>query len=106
LDVLREFPADVQKKLGFALYQAQIGERHETASPMRGFDTAVWEVHANDPSGTFRAVYVVRLKNAVYALHTFQKKSKSGIATPLREIEMIRRRLRVARAIDSRGEKS
>ena len=33
---------------------------------------------------------------AVFVLHAFQKKSNKGAATPLREIELIRRRLAVA----------
>ncbi len=41
---------------------------------------------------TFRAVYTVHFDNAVYVLHVFQKKSKSGIATPKQKIELIRRR--------------
>jgi phage-related protein len=47
---------------------------------------------------TYRAVYTVRFADAVYVLHAFQKKSKSGIATPRREIELIQSRLRDAEA--------
>jgi len=45
---------------------------------------------------TYRAVYVAKLPDAVYVLHCFQKKSKSGIATPKPDIESIRRRYRMA----------
>jgi phage-related protein len=100
LRTLKSFPAAVRQKLGFALYQAQIGERHEKARPLHGFELPVWEVRADDPSGTYRAVYVVQFRNAVYVLHAFQKKARSGIATPRREIELIRQRLRAARALD------
>ena len=48
---------------------------------------------------TFRAVYAVRLSDRVYVLHAFQKKSKHGIATPQAEIELIKRRLKLAEAI-------
>ena len=47
---------------------------------------------------TYRAVYTVRFANAVYVLHCFQKKSKRGIQTPKREIDLIRERLREAEA--------
>jgi phage-related protein len=46
--------------------------------------------------GTYRAVYTTRFRSAVYVLHAFQKKSKKGIATPQREIQMVERRLKVA----------
>ena len=99
LDTLKSFPSAVRQKLGFALYQAQIGGKHESAKPLRGFDAPVWEVRADDPSGTYRAVYVVHFREAVYVLHAFQKKAKTGVATPWREIELIRQRLRLARRL-------
>ena len=45
---------------------------------------------------TFRAVYTVRFGEVVYVLHVFQKKSKRGIATPKKELELIRKRLKLA----------
>jgi phage-related protein len=56
-----------------------------------------WQVRADDPSGTYRAVYVAQFRLAVYVLHAFQKKAKSGIATPKREVDLIRQRLQLAR---------
>jgi phage-related protein len=38
-------------------------------------------------------VYTVRFQDAIYVLHVFQKKSTKGIATPAREIGLIKRRL-------------
>ena len=99
LDTLKSFPAAVQKKFGFALYQAQIGQRHGSAKLLHGFETAVWQVRADDPSGTYRAVYVVKLLDAAYVLHAFQKKSKSGVGTSRQDIEIIRQRLKLARRL-------
>lgn len=48
---------------------------------------------------TYRAVYTVRFKGVVFALHAFQKKSKSGKKTPQGEIEQVKRRLKVAEEI-------
>ena len=99
LDRLSSFPPAVRHKLGFALYQAQIGQQHESAKILRGFAEAVWQVRADDPGGTYRAVYVAQFGEAIYVLHAFQKKSKSGIATPRRESELIRQRLQIARKL-------
>jgi len=95
---LTGFPPMVRKKLGFAMYQAQIGQRHESAKMLHGFAETVWQVRADDPGGTYRAVYVVQLGEAVYVLHAFQKKATSGIATPQRELDLIRQRLRQLRS--------
>jgi phage-related protein len=119
LDRLTGFPPAVRQKLGFALYQAQIGQRHESAKMLRGFKEtvwqvraddpggpivhgfaeAVWQVRADDPGGTYRAVYVTQFGEAVYVLHAFQKKATSGIATPQRELDLIRQRLQLARKL-------
>jgi phage-related protein len=56
----------------------------------------VLEVVESDADGTYRAVYTVKFEEAVFVLHCFQKKSKSGIATPKKDIEIIHARLRVA----------
>jgi phage-related protein len=53
----------------------------------------------SDTGGTYRAVYTVKFAEAVFVLHCFQKKSKSGIATPKHDIEIIRARLKVAEAL-------
>ena len=46
---------------------------------------------------TYRAAYTVALPSAVYVLHVFTKKSKSGIGTPGSDKDRIRARLRAAR---------
>jgi phage-related protein len=96
---LTGFPPMVRKKLGFALYQAQIGPRHESAKMLHGFAEAVWQVRADDPGGTYRAVYVAQLGEEVYVLDAFQKKATSGIATSRRELDLIRQRLQLARKL-------
>jgi phage-related protein len=53
----------------------------------------VLEIVSDCKGGTFRAVYRVRFPRAIYVLHVFQKKSKRGIATPKREIDLVKRRL-------------
>jgi len=83
--------------LGYALYLAQIGERSAKAKSMSGSLRDVMEIVAVDADGTYRLMYTVELAGIVYVLHAFKKKSKHGIATPKSEIELIERRLRIAR---------
>ncbi|MCY3605392.1 MAG: type II toxin-antitoxin system RelE/ParE family toxin [Gammaproteobacteria bacterium] len=93
---LKQFPGRVQDRMGFAIYQAQAGLRHRDAKPLRGFGSGILEIVARHDGDTFRAVYTVRFETAVYVLHAFQKKAKRGIATPRKELDLIRRRLRTA----------
>ena len=94
---LMELPSSVVRFLGHALHFAQLGRQHDAAKVLKGFGGAgVLEVVEDDAEGTYRAVYTVRFEQAVLVLHCFQKKSKRGIATPKRDTEIIRRRLKVA----------
>ncbi|MFZ0942890.1 MAG: type II toxin-antitoxin system RelE/ParE family toxin [Syntrophobacteraceae bacterium] len=103
---MKAMPEDVQDTFGFALYLAQLVEKHPGAKPMKGFTGAgVLEIVEDYSSDTYRAVYTVRFADAVYVLHVFQKKSKHGIATPKEEIEKIKARLKIAQVMH-RGKRS
>ncbi len=94
---LRAFPAAVRRHIGQALYAAQCGEEYPTVKALKGFDgRSVLEIVASDDGGTYRAVYTVRFQDAIYVLHAFQKKSRKGIATPKKEIDLIQQRLAAA----------
>ena len=82
--------------MGFAIYQAQTGLRHRDAKPLKGFGAGILEVVSRFDGDTFRAVYTIRFEAAVYVLHAFQKKAKRGAETPKHELDLVRRRLRVA----------
>jgi phage-related protein len=94
---LRALPEPVQDHMGYALYVAQRGGKHRDTKSLSGFGGAgVVEVVKDFRGDTFRAVYTVKIAGAVYVLHAFQKKSKTGRETPRRDIELIKQRLREA----------
>ena len=94
---LMALPADIRSFFGHALDLAQRGDRHDNAKVLHGFGCAgVLEIVEDDVGGTYRAVYTVKFEEAVFVLHCFQKKSKSGIATPRREMDLVRARLHSA----------
>lgn len=96
-DDLREFPEEVRQVIGYALYLAQMGDKHEYAKPLKGFGGAgVLEIIDDYDGNTYRAVYTVKFPEIIYVLHAFQKKSKQGISTPQQDIKLIRMRLRRA----------
>lgn len=63
---------------------------------LKGIDGGVVELVEDFDGDTFRAVYTARFDAALYVLHCFKKKSKSGIKTPQVEIDLIRKRFRDA----------
>jgi phage-related protein len=97
---LRGMPEAVQDRVGYALYVAQRGGKHQDAKILKGYGRAgVVEVVTDYRGDTFRAVYTVRFADAVYVLHVFQKKSKRGRKTPQQDERLIEQRLREAERI-------
>ncbi|MGA2609080.1 MAG: type II toxin-antitoxin system RelE/ParE family toxin [Terriglobia bacterium] len=97
---LRAFPEPVRDHMGYALYVAQRGGKHRDTKTLSGFGGAgVVEVVKDFRGDAFRAVYTVRYAGAVYVLHAFQKKSRTGRETPQRDIELVKQRLREAEQI-------
>ena len=98
-DDLRAFPDEVRRVMGFAINDAQNGDEHPRAKALKGFGgRSVLEIVDDDDGNTYRAIYTVRFAGVIYVLHAFQKKSKRGIETPKRDIEIIKARLKTAEA--------
>jgi phage-related protein len=90
---LRAMPQQVRRDIGQALYAAQQGTTDPAAKPLKGFGgVRVMEIVQRYRTDAYRAVYTAHFENTVYVLHVFQKKAKSGIATPKHEIDLIRKR--------------
>ncbi|APB32469.1 protein of unknown function DUF891 [Gloeomargarita lithophora Alchichica-D10] len=98
LEDLKNFPEKFKLEIGYALYLAQCGEKHPSTKPMKGFKGAgVLEIVESHDGDAYRAIYTVKFSSIIYVLHTFQKKSKQGIATSKQDIELIEARLKRAK---------
>ena len=84
--------------MGVALFIVQLGRTPESAKPWKGLGSGVYELVEDHRGDTFRAVYTVRFGDAVHVLHAFQKKSRSGIATPRPDVELVGKRLKAVLA--------
>ena len=94
---LRAFPKAVRHVVGHAIYMAQNGAKHPDAKPLKGFGGAgILEVIDDFDGNAYRTVYTVRFEGAIYVLHAFQKKSKTGIATAKIDLDLIKLRLKQA----------
>lgn len=96
------FPAAVVREVGAALSVAQYGETHPAVKAWKGEGPGVLEIVQDFDRSTYRAVYTVRFRAAIYVLHCFQKKSPSGVRTAKQDVELIGKRLRDAR-VDYEG---
>ncbi|MES2217635.1 MAG: type II toxin-antitoxin system RelE/ParE family toxin [Pseudomonadota bacterium] len=91
---LKSFPEEVIREIGYALYEAQKGDTHESAKMFKGCGSGVFEIVSDFNKNAFRAVYIVNIKDAVYVIHAFQKKSKTGIKTPQEHVDLIKDRIK------------
>lgn len=92
-----EFPEPVKDEMGNALGVAQFGGTHPAAKPWKGEGPGVFEIVEGHDGNAYRAIYTVRFREAVYVLHAFQKKSPKGVKTAQSDVELVRKRLIVAR---------
>jgi phage-related protein len=94
---LKNLPDDVQDVFGSALLDTQYGDHPDGARPFsEGVSRNVMKLVEDYDGDTYRAAYTVAFKKAVYVLHVFKKKSKSGIGTPKSDIALIEARLKAA----------
>jgi phage-related protein len=75
------------------------------AKPFKGIGSGVFEIALAYETNAYRAVYAVQLGTKIYVLHAFQKKSKSGIKTPQKDVDLIKRRYKEAKELAKREEK-
>jgi phage-related protein len=92
-------PDEVRREFGHSLWEVQNGLTPATASP---FDLSVanevMKLTERYEGGTYRCVFAAKFERAVYVLHVFQKKSKSGIATPRPDVDLVLKRLERAKS--------
>lgn len=93
------FPAPVQTEALRSLTIVAAGSTPDHCKPLKGFGSGIFELVLSDRAGAFRVVYALRIDDAIWVVHAFQKKSKSGIATPKKEIDAVKERLKTLRSL-------
>jgi phage-related protein len=92
-EAIREFPEDVRKVLGKAIFDLQCGHSlgFPLSRPMPSVGPGVEELRIRDSTRAFRVFYLLKSSSGVFVFHAFIKKTR---ATPRYEIEVGARRLR------------
>jgi len=103
---IQSFPKGAQKLLGDELQLVQFGGMPKDAKPFKGIGSGVLELALRYASDAYRVVTAVQLGARVYVLHAFQKKSKKGIGTPKRDVDLIRKRYSEAQELARDYEKT
>ncbi len=103
---LRDFPDGVQKLLGDELQLVQFGGMPRDAKPFKGVGSGVLEIALRFASDAYRVVLALQTGRRLYVLHAFQKKSKKGIETPKRDVDLIKKRYSEAQELAREYEKA
>jgi len=103
---IQSFPKGAQKLLGDELQLVQFGGMPKDAKPFKGIGSGVIELALRYASDAYRVVTTVQLGARIYVLHAFQKKSKKGIGTPKRDVDLIRKRYSEAQELARDYEKT
>ncbi len=89
-----KFPLEARQKIVGALKIAAEGEKADIAKPMKGLGSGVFEIAFRHNTNAYRVVYAVQIGEDLWVIHAFQKKAKKGIATPKKEIDLIKQRIK------------
>jgi len=90
LDELRAFPDTAKREAGFQLDRVQHGLDPSDWKTIKAIGSGVREIRIRCTDGAYRVIYTVKLDDAIYVLHAFQKKTQK---TPQRAIDLARQRL-------------
>lgn len=99
---LRKLPKTVRRDIGYDLDAVQCGQTPVTAKRLKGLP-GVMELIERYDKDTYRAVYVVNIKDKIYVLHCFKKKAKRGIQTPKEDMDIIRQRMKEVKEMTKGG---
>lgn len=89
---LRNFPEDARRQMGVELRRVQEGLEPLDWKPMAAVGAGIREIRVRDASGAYRVLYVATFVEAVYVLHSFQKKTQ---VTPKRDLDLATLRYRL-----------
>ncbi len=100
-DDISALPSEVKASFGLRLFELQTGGTPVDMKPLTSLGSGIYELRERFDKDAYRLVYVVNLGSALYVLHSFKKKSTSGIGLPKRDAELIELRFRRAKELDA-----
>ena len=91
LEDLRTFPELAKREAGYQIDRVQNGLEPDDFKPMATVGKSVYKIRVQEQSGAFRVIYIAKLKQFVYVLHCFQKKTQR---TSKKDIDLAKSRFR------------
>ena len=95
-DDLSAFPKSARTRAGHEIFMVQVGRNPDDWKPMFTVGSGACEIRVRDETGAFRVIYIAKFEDAVYVLHSFQKKTRK---TSHADLKLARERYRTARGL-------
>ena len=90
---IKAFPADARQDTGFQIDKVQRGENPDDWRPMKTVGANVKDIRIREASGQYRVIYLANMKDSLFVLHAFQKKTRQIRKS---DIDLARKRLGMA----------
>ena len=91
LERLKKFPSDIKKDFGFELHLLQSGEKPLSSRPMKSIGSRVYELKDRDEKTWYRVVYLAKVGDMIYVLHSFTKDTRK---TEKKDLDLAKERLK------------
>ena len=91
LEVLRTFPNHIKRGLGREIQRLQEGEKPLNSRPMKSIGQGVFELRQMDEKGWYRLIYLKKVGDRLFILHSFVKKSAK---TSQKDLKIAKNRLK------------
>jgi len=94
---LLAFPVEVKQEAGYQLHRVQNGLEPGSWKPFQQIGSGFEEVRISESKNIYRIMYVAKLANKIYVLHSFQKKTQK---TSLKDIDIAKARYKAIKKED------
>lgn len=101
LKEFEKFPLEAKRKILGDLTLAAEGEKGDISKPLKGLGAGVFEVALEYRKDAYRTVYIVQIDEKIWVVHAFKKKSKTGIKTPRKDMDLIKSRIKLLKDMKS-----
>lgn len=106
LDVLKSFPEDIKRDFGFQLRKLQLGLKADDVKPMTSIGPGVYELRNSDARAWYRVIYLSKINNCIFVLHSFEKESGKTSKQDLETARLRLKRVKSRLAEEKRNEKN
>lgn len=93
LKEIKSFPTGIKEEIVDLIHdlEMEVSLSMPISRRMEGMGKGVFELRLSNKDGTYRLIYLIKKKDAIYLIHAFQKKTNK---TPKKSIDVAKKRIK------------